>query len=138
MEEKYIRLIEIFKDLSSVPRNSKKEEKIGKYILEFAKKINLEAYMDGLYNVIVKRKASLGMENSKKIIFQAHTDMVCEKSKDSTHDFENDPIDIIVEGEKMSANGTTLGADDGIGVAILLALMLNNNRYVKYQCRLSY
>ena len=123
MEEKYIRLIEIFKDLSSVPRNSKKEEKIGKYILEFAKKINLEAYMDGLYNVIVKRKASLGMENSKKIIFQAHTDMVCEKSNDSTHDFENDPIDIIVEGEKMSANGTTLGADDGIGVATLLLLM---------------
>lgn len=123
MEEKYTRLVEIFKELSSVPRNSKKEDKIGKYILEYAKNLGLEAYMDDLYNVVVRKEASVGMENKKKIIFQAHTDMVCEKTKDSSHDFENDPIDIIINGDKMTANDTTLGADDGIGVATLLLLM---------------
>ena len=123
MEEKYNRLIEIFKELSSVPRNSKKEEKIGNYILDFARNLGLEAYMDELYNVVVIKEASSGENNKRKIIFQAHTDMVCEKTQESNHDFENDPIDIIIDGDKMKANGTTLGADDGIGVATLLLLM---------------
>lgn len=123
MEEKYNRLIEIFKELSKVPRNSKKEEKIGKYILNFATKLGLEAKMDRLYNVVVKREASKGMEDKKGIIFQAHTDMVCEKTTNSTHDFENDPIDILEEENTLKAKDTTLGADDGIGVATLLLLM---------------
>lgn len=126
MEEKYNRLIEIFKELSKVPRNSKQEEKIGEYILNFARSLGLDANMDKMYNVVVKRKAALGKENSKKIIFQAHTDMVCEKREGSIHDFEKDQIEIIEEEGTLKAKDTTLGADDGIGVALLLLLMENS------------
>ncbi len=123
MEEKYNRLIEIFREISKIPRNSKKEDKIGEYIVNFAKKLGLEARIDEMYNVVVKRKSSKGLENSKKIIFQAHTDMVCEKGEKSSHDFDNDAIEIIEENNILKAKDTTLGADDGIGVSMLLLLM---------------
>lgn len=123
MEEKYNRLIEIFKEISKIPRNSKKEEKIGRYIVGFANSLGLEANIDEMYNVVVKKEATKGYENKKKIIFQAHTDMVCEKTEESLHDFDKDPIEIIENGDTLKAKDTTLGADDGIGVSLLLLLM---------------
>ena len=98
-------------------------EKIADYICQFAKERGLEYRKDELYNVIVKKGATPGYENKKTILFQAHIDMVCEKTADSTHDFENDPIEIIESEETYTAKDTTLGADDGIGVAFLLLLL---------------
>ena len=123
IEEKYEKVLKIFKELSRVPRNSTKEEKIADYICQFAKERGLEYRKDELYNVIVKKGATLGYENKKTILFQAHIDMVCEKTLDSVHDFENDPIEIIETEDTYTAKDTTLGADDGIGVAFLLLLL---------------
>lgn len=123
IDEKYEKLITFFKELSKVPRNSKKEEKIAEFLCDFAKERNLWYRKDNFNNVLIKRKASIGYENRKVIMFQAHTDMVCEKTKDSTHNFDTDPIEIIDEGDILRAKDTTLGADDGIGVAYLLLLL---------------
>lgn len=123
IEEKYEKLLYWFKEISKVPRNSCHEEKIADYICDFAKQRNLEYRKDELYNVLVKKKASVGFENKDAIILQAHTDMVCEKTSNSTHDFENDPVEIIEKEGILTANGTTLGADDGIGVATLLLML---------------
>ena len=123
IDEKYEKLITFFKELSKVPRNSKKEEKISEFLCDFAKERNLWYRKDNFNNVLIKRKASIGYENRKVIMFQAHTDMVCEKTKDSTHNFDTDPIEIIDEGDILRAKDTTLGADDGIGVAYLLLLL---------------
>ena len=123
IDEKYEKLITFFKELTNVPRNSKKEEKIAEFLCDFAKERNLWYRKDNFNNVLIKRKASIGYENRKVIMFQAHTDMVCEKTKDSTHNFDTDPIEIIDEGDILRAKDTTLGADDGIGVAYLLLLL---------------
>ena len=123
IDEKYEKLITFFKELSKVPRNSKKEEKIAEFLCDFAKERNLWYRKDEFNNVLIKRKTSIGYENRKVIMFQAHTDMVCEKTKDSTHNFDTDPIEIIDEGDILRAKDTTLGADDGIGVAYLLLLL---------------
>ena len=123
IDEKYEKLITFFKELSKVPRNSKKEERIAEFLCNFAKERNLWYRKDNFNNVLIKRKASIGYENRKVIMFQAHTDMVCEKTKDSTHNFDTDPIEIIDEGDILRAKDTTLGADDGIGVAYLLLLL---------------
>ena len=123
IDEKYEKLITFFKELTNVPRNSKKEEKIAEFLCDFAKERNLWYRKDDFNNVLIKRKASIGYEDRKTIMFQAHTDMVCEKTKDSTHNFDTDPIEIIDEGDILRAKDTTLGADDGIGVAYLLLLL---------------
>lgn len=123
IQEKYEKVLKLFKELSKVPRNSTREEKIADYICEFAKTRGLEYKKDKLYNVIVKKGATAGYENKKTILFQAHIDMVCEKTAQSTHDFENDPIEIIETEDTYTAKDTTLGADDGIGVAFLLLLL---------------
>lgn len=123
IDEKYEKLITFFKELSKVPRNSKKEERIAEFLCNFAKERNLWYRKDNFNNVLIKRKASIGYEDRKTIMFQAHTDMVCEKTKDSTHNFDTDPIEIIDEGDILRAKDTTLGADDGIGVAYLLLLL---------------
>ena len=123
IQEKYEKVLKIFKELSKVPRNSKREEKIADYICQFAKNKGLEYKKDELFNVIVKKGATVGYENKKTILFQAHIDMVCEKTLESTHDFENDPIEIIETEDTYTAKDTTLGADDGIGVAFLLLLL---------------
>ncbi|MBR3002791.1 MAG: beta-Ala-His dipeptidase [Clostridia bacterium] len=123
IEEKYNKLIYWFKEISKIPRNSTQEEKIAKYLCNFAKERNLEYKQDELYNVLIKKKASKGYEEKDAIIFQAHTDMVCEKTSDSTHDFQKDEIEIIETEETLKAKDTTLGADDGIGVATLLLLL---------------
>ena len=123
IQEKYEKVLKIFKELSKVPRNSKREEKIADYICQFAKNKGLEYKKDELFNVIVKKGATVGYENKKTILFQAHIDMVCEKTLESNHDFENDPIEIIETEDTYTAKDTTLGADDGIGVAFLLLLL---------------
>ncbi len=111
----------IFHEITRVPRPSKKEEKIGKWLMDFATAHNLEHQMDEAGNVIIRKPATAGYEGKPGVILQAHMDMVCEKNGDVQHDFDNDPIDTYVDGDWVKAHGTTLGGDDGIGVAMALA-----------------
>lgn len=112
----------IFDEITRIPRPSKKEGKIRQYLLDFAKKHNLEAKTDKVGNVLIKAPATPGHEQAPTVILQGHMDMVCE-SNDKSFDFENTPITTIVEGDWVRADGTTLGADNGIGVAASLAVM---------------
>ena len=123
LNEKYNKLINFFKEISKVPRNSKEEGKIAEYLCNFAASRNLWYKKDENNNVLIKKSASKGYENRKNILFQAHTDMVCVKTEESTHDFITDPIEIIDNGETLTAKDTTLGADDGIGVAFLMLIL---------------
>ncbi len=116
------RVLEIFDEITKVPRPSKKEGKIRQYLLDFAKKHNLEAKTDAVGNVVISKPATSGHENAPTIILQGHMDMVCE-SNDKSFDFENNPITTIVDGEWVRADGTTLGADNGIGMAASLAVL---------------
>ncbi len=115
-----------FSEILKVPRPSKKEEKIIKYLLDFAEKHGLEAKKDDAGNVLIKKPASPGYENRQTVVLQSHVDMVCEKNSDVKHDFEKDPIDAYVDGEWVKAKGTTLGADDGIGIATQLAILASD------------
>ena len=115
-----------FEEICQVPRPSKKEEKIVAYLKEFGKKHNLETKVDEVGNVLIKKPASRGMENCKTVVLQSHVDMVCEKNNNVSHDFLTDPIETIIDGEWMKANGTTLGADNGIGVATELAILADD------------
>lgn len=116
------RVFEIFDQITKVPRPSKKEEKIRQYLLDFAKSHNLEAKTDKVGNVVIKAPATPGHENAPTVILQGHMDMVCE-SNDKSFDFEHTPITTVVDGDWVRAEGTTLGADNGIGVAAALAVM---------------
>ncbi|HOK38576.1 MAG TPA: aminoacyl-histidine dipeptidase [Bacteroidales bacterium] len=112
-----------FYQITQVPRPSKKEEKIIKFLLDFAKEHNLEAKRDQAGNVLIKKPATPGMENKKTVVLQSHMDMVCEANKDTKIDFDNDPIVAYVDSEWVKARGTTLGADDGIGMAAQMAIL---------------
>lgn len=112
-----------FEEISKIPRESYNEKAISDYLVEFGKKLNLETYQDKYYNVILRRKASQGYENAPGIVIQGHMDMVCEKENDSNHDFKKDPIDLIVDGNKLRANKTTLGGDNGIAIAMGMAIL---------------
>ncbi len=112
-----------FSEILKIPRPSTKEEKIIQYLLGFASKHNLKADKDEVGNVLISRPASLGMENKPVVVLQTHVDMVCEKNSDKEFDFSHDPIEAIVGEEWVTANGTTLGADDGIGIAAQLAIL---------------
>jgi len=90
---------------------------------EFRQRKNLEVYQDELYNVIIKKPATPGYENAPAVIIQGHSDMVCIKGEGSNHNFDTDPIEMIVEGDILRANNTTLGGDDGIAVAYGLAIL---------------
>lgn len=116
-----------FYDITQIPRPSKKEEKIIAYLLDFAKKHNLEAKKDKAGNVLIIKPATPGKEDVQTVILQSHVDMVCEKNSDVTHDFDNDPIETIIDGDWVKANGTTLGADNGIGVAMQLAVLASDD-----------
>lgn len=116
-----------FYDVTQIPRPSKKEEKIIAYLLDFAKKHNLDAKKDSVGNVLITKPATSGKENVPTIVLQSHVDMVAEKNSDVTHDFEKDPIETIIDGDWVKANGTTLGADNGIGVAAQLAVLASND-----------
>lgn len=115
-----------FDGIRKTPRCSKHEEKIRKYILDFAKKHNLKSKTDKTGNVVLSKPASKGMESKPTVIMQGHMDMVCEKNSDVTHDFTKDPIKLKLKGDILTADGTTLGADDGIGLAISLAILEDN------------
>ena len=112
-----------FAEISKIPRGSKNEKRISAYIVETAKKLGLEVKQDKVLNVVVWKPASKGHENAPSICLQGHLDMVCEKNKDKVHNFEKDPLDLVVKDNFLMANGTTLGADNGIAVATNLALM---------------
>lgn len=116
-----------FEEICKVPRPSKKEDKIIQFLLEFAELNNLEAKKDKAGNILISKPATPGLEKRKIIILQSHMDMVCEKNAGTNHDFENDPIVPVIEGEWVTANGTTLGADCGIGMAAQLALLSSNS-----------
>lgn len=116
-------VIKFFEEISKIPRESGNEKEIKNYLVEFAKKRNLEVYEDENFNVIIKKGASKGKEKCEPIAIQAHTDMVCEKRADIKHNFEKDPIILYKDDDYIRANGTTLGADNGIGVAQILAIL---------------
>jgi dipeptidase D len=116
-----------FKEISNIPRCSLKEKQISDYLVSFAKKRGLEVYQDEILNVIIKKKATKGYENAPTLIVQGHMDMVCEKNQTTIHNFEKDPIKLIVDGDTLKADGTTLGADNGIAVAFCLALLDSTN-----------
>lgn len=123
IELKPARVFEQFAKINAIPRPSKREGKMIDYLMAFGKEHGLETKVDETGNVLIRKPASKGMEDRPTIILQSHMDMVCEKLADVEKDFDNDPIETYVEGEWMHAKGTTLGADDGIGVAIELALL---------------
>ncbi|MDD2513265.1 MAG: aminoacyl-histidine dipeptidase [Proteiniphilum sp.] len=112
-----------FHDITLIPRPSKKEAKIRAYLLDFARKHQLEAQEDQAGNILITKPATRGREEAPTVILQSHMDMVCEKNAGVTHDFDKDPIETIIEGDWIRANGTTLGADNGIGVAAELAVL---------------
>lgn len=118
-------VFEIFDAITKIPRPSKKEEKIRKYILDFAKEHGIDAHADEIGNVIMRKPATPGHENAPTVILQGHMDMVCE-SNDKSFNFETTPITTIVDGDWVRADGTTLGADNGIGVAAALAIMTDD------------
>lgn len=116
------RVLDVFKALNQVPRGSKHEEKVSLWLEERAKAHGFDVDRDAANNILVRVPATAGYENSPIIILQGHMDMVCEKAPDSNHNFETDPIEVIVDGDWIHANNTTLGGDDGLGVATALAI----------------
>ena len=112
-----------FYELTQIPRPSKKEEKAAAFAKAFGEKLGLETIVDDAGNVIIRKLASPGMENLMGVVLQGHLDMVPQKNSDKNHDFEKDPIETIIDGEWVKANGTTLGADNGIGVAAAMAVL---------------
>ncbi len=112
-----------FEEICQVPRPSKHEEQIIAYLKNFGEKHGLETLVDEVGNVLIKKPATPGMENRKTVVLQSHVDMVCEKNNDTEHDFMKDPIVTEIDGDWLKAQGTTLGADNGIGVATELAIL---------------
>lgn len=118
-------LWENFYKLTQVPRPSKKEEKVLELVKQFADENNFQYKQDATGNIVIKVPASKGNEKAPTVVLQGHIDMVCEKNKGTEHDFDNDPIEIKREGDWITAEGTTLGADNGIGVAAAMAIALD-------------
>lgn len=116
-----------FEEISKIPRGSGNEKEISDYLAQEGRRLGLEVIQDETLNVRIKKEASKGYENSPAVILQGHMDMVCEKNKDSDHDFEKDPIDLRIIDDMIYANGTTLGADNGIAVAMGLAVLASND-----------
>lgn len=117
------RIWHYFNEILQIPRPSKKEEKIAAYVMEFGRKFKLETRKDKTGNVLISKPATPGYEKTPGVILQGHLDMVCEKNSDKSFDFEKDPIEAWVDGDWLKARGTTLGADDGIGMAAMLAVL---------------
>lgn len=116
-----------FADLNAVPRPSKKEERIIAFMMEFGQKLGLETQKDEVGNVIIKKPATTGLENRKTIVMQSHLDMVHQKNNDTVFDFETQGIEMYVDGDWVRARGTTLGADNGLGVATIMAILESTN-----------
>ena len=116
-----------FEEISQIPRGSGNEKEISNFLYKFAKDLGLEVIQDEHLNILIRKPATEGYENCPGVILQGHMDMVCEKNKDSDHDFEKDPIDLRIIDDMIYANGTTLGADNGIAVAMGLAVLASND-----------
>ena len=119
----YPKLLKYFEEISAIPRASYHEQMIAQYLCDFALSRGLEYYHDEANNVLINLPATEGCEDRPALLLQGHTDMVCEKNGDSNHDFLNDPIETYIDGEWLKAKGTTLGADNGIGMATQLAIL---------------
>ena len=116
-----------FADLNAVPRPSKKEERVIQFMLDFGKSLGLETKKDRIGNVIIKKPATAGMENRQTIVMQSHIDMVHQKNSDTVFDFDTQGIEMYVDGDWVRAKGTTLGADNGIGVAAIMAVLASKD-----------
>ncbi|HCO66414.1 MAG TPA: cytosol nonspecific dipeptidase [Dysgonomonas sp.] len=124
-----------FYELTQVPRPSKKEGKVIAYLLDFAKSHNIEVKKDDAGNILMTKPATKGKENLPTVILQGHVDMVAEKNNDTVFDFDNDPIQTYVDGDWLKAKGTTLGADNGVGVAAALAILASDDiEHGKLEC----
>lgn len=117
------KLFHFFEDISAIPRRSANEKAISDYLVAFAEERNLWYHRDALFNVIIKKPASAGAKEKPAVMLQGHTDMVCEKLAGVAHDFTTDPLDLIIKDGVLSANGTTLGGDNGAAVACMLAIL---------------
>src|SRR5690606_36184354 len=115
-----------FADLNAVPRPSKKEEGVIAFMKQFGENLGLQTLVDEVGNVIIKKPPTLGMENRKPIVLQSHLDMVHQKNNDTVFDFDTQGLEMYVDGDWVRANGTTLGADNGIGVATIMAILASN------------
>lgn len=116
-----------FYSLTRIPRPSGHMEKITSFLVDFGKNLGLESFVDEVGNVIIRKPATAGMENRRGVILQAHMDMVPQKNNDTIHDFTKDPIDVYIDGDWIKARGTTLGADNGLGVAAIMAILESKN-----------
>ena len=112
-----------FYSLTQIPRPSGHMERITEFLVNFGKSLGLESFVDEVGNVIIRKPATPGMENRKGVILQAHMDMVPQKNNDTVHDFTKDPIETYIDGDWVKAKGTTLGADNGLGVAAIMAVL---------------
>lgn len=121
------KVLDIFAEICKIPRPSGHEEKIGAFLVDFAKRHNLEYKQDAAGNVLICKPATSGMGNRQTVILQAHQDMVCEKEATLEHDFMSEPIATCIEDGWLKAEGTTLGADDGIGISMALAILESND-----------
>jgi dipeptidase D len=121
-----VEVFKYFEKLSQIPRGSGNEKEVSDYLVSFAKEHSLEYVQDAAFNVVIKKKATPGYENSPAVILQGHMDMVCEKNKDIEHDFTKDPLKLRILDDMIYATGTTLGADNGIAVAMGLAILASN------------
>ena len=120
------KVFKYFEEICNIPHGSGDMEKIADYCVNFAKSHSLKFVRDNADNVIIYKNATKGYENSEPVILQGHLDMVCQKTEDKNIDFTNDGLDIFVDGDFVKARGTTLGADNGIAVAMVLAILDSN------------
>ena len=127
-------VLDIFKEITRIPRESGHEEPITRWLCQWAEDRNLPCKKDSIGNVLITRPAAPGKEGVRTIVLQAHQDMVCEKNAGFKHDFRKDPIPYVIEDGWMVAKDTTLGADDGIGIAACLALLEDDAPTGKIEC----
>ncbi|MDX6747861.1 aminoacyl-histidine dipeptidase [Polaribacter sp. PL03] len=113
----------MFADLNAVPRPSKKEERVIEFMVNFGKNLNLDTFVDKVGNVIIKKQATKGLEDRKTVVLQSHLDMVHQKNADTDFDFDKEGIKMLIDGDWVTADGTTLGADNGLGVASIMAVL---------------
>ncbi len=120
------KVFEYFEVISNIPRGSGNEKAISDYMVKFATDLGLEVKQDDAYNIYIKKPATPGYENAPTVILQGHLDMVCEKNKETIHDFEKDGLELYIDGDWIGAKGTTLGADNGIAIAYQMAVLADN------------
>ena len=118
-----------FADLNAVPRPSKKEERVIQFMVDFGHSLNLPTEVDHIGNVFIRKSASAGMEDKTPVVLQAHLDMVHQKNNDTIFDFDKEGIKMVVDGDWVKAQGTTLGSDNGMGVAFIMAHSLSFSCY---------